>query len=76
MRGSPTKYRVELRSPGQPVRYRWVGHLGSVRDLVRQELVARQLAEHLPQPAAGPVLRVLDVGCRQGTQAIRLARLG
>ncbi|HEX3647222.1 MAG TPA: methyltransferase domain-containing protein, partial [Pseudonocardiaceae bacterium] len=40
--------------------------------VVRQELVARQLAEHL----AAPPLRVLDVGCGQGTQALRLARLG
>lgn len=40
--------------------------------MVRQELVGRQLAAHLPVPPA----RVLDVGAGQGTQAIRLARLG
>jgi 2-polyprenyl-3-methyl-5-hydroxy-6-metoxy-1,4-benzoquinol methylase len=45
-----------------------------VRDEVRQELVFRQLAAHLPQTGEG--LRVLDVGCGQGTQAIRLARSG
>jgi len=55
-----------------PVVGRWLGHLGAVRDLVRQELVTRQLAEHLPHQES----RVLDVGCGQGTQAIRLARLG
>ncbi len=45
-----------------------------VRDLVRQELVRRQLASHL-STSLGP-LRVLDAGCGQGTQAIALARLG
>lgn len=55
-----------------PVVGRWIGHLGSVRDVVRQELVAQQLAQHVPQPQS----RVLDVGCGQGTQAIRLARQG
>lgn len=55
-----------------PVVDRWIGHLGSVRDVVRQELVARQLAQHVSQRES----RVLDVGCGQGTQAIRLARQG
>jgi SAM-dependent methyltransferase len=40
--------------------------------VVRQELVARQLDAHLPARPLG----VLDVGCGQGTQAIRLARQG
>ena len=52
----------------------WLGGLGLVRDAVRQELVRRQLAVHLPR-SDGP-LRVLDAGCGQGTQAIALARLG
>jgi S-adenosylmethionine-dependent methyltransferase len=52
----------------------WLGGLGLVRDAVRQELVARQLASHLPTPHRS--LRVLDAGCGQGTQAIALARLG
>jgi S-adenosylmethionine-dependent methyltransferase len=51
---------------------RWQARLGRLRDVVRQELVARQLDEHLPTPC----LRVLDVGCGQGTQALRLARRG
>lgn len=50
----------------------WRRNLGNVRDAVRQELVARQLAAHLP----GRPLDVLDAGCGQGTQALRLARLG
>lgn len=51
---------------------RWQDRLGRLRDVVRQELVARQLAEALPAPP----LRVLDAGCGQGTQALRLARRG
>ncbi|NUO35307.1 MAG: methyltransferase domain-containing protein, partial [Dermatophilaceae bacterium] len=50
----------------------WLERLGNLRNVVRQELVTRQLAVHLPR---GP-LRVLDVGAGQGTQALRLARLG
>lgn len=50
----------------------WRARLGKLRDVVRQELVARQLDAHLPPPPA----RVLDAGCGQGTQALRLARLG
>lgn len=37
-------------------------------------MVARQLARHLPPPAASA--RVLDVGAGQGTQAVWLARRG
>ena len=50
----------------------WQARLGKLRDVVRQELVARQLARELP-PA--PV-RLIDLGCGQGTQALRLARAG
>ena len=53
----------------------WRRNLGTVGHAVRQELVARQLAEHLP-PAGTARLRILDAGCGQGTQAVRLARLG
>jgi S-adenosylmethionine-dependent methyltransferase len=51
---------------------RWQARLGKLRDVVRQELVARQLSTELPPP---PV-RVIDLGCGQGTQALRLARRG
>jgi S-adenosylmethionine-dependent methyltransferase len=54
----------------------WRRGLGQVRDAVRQELIARQLSVHLPGPVAGRALTVLDAGCGQGTQAIRLARAG
>ncbi len=51
---------------------KWQARLGKLRDVVRQEMVARQLARELP-PA--PV-RIIDLGCGQGTQALRLARHG
>ena len=51
---------------------RWQAGLGKLRDVVRQELVARQLGAELPPP---PV-RIMDCGCGQGTQALRLARRG
>jgi S-adenosylmethionine-dependent methyltransferase len=50
----------------------WQTRLGKLRDLVRQELVTRQLGAELPPP---PV-PVIDLGCGQGTQALRLARRG
>ncbi len=50
----------------------WQARLGTLRDVVRQELVARQLERELP-PA--PV-RIIDLGCGQGTQSLRLARRG
>jgi len=50
----------------------WLGGLGNVRNVVRQEMISRQLARHLPEHPA----RVLDVGAGQGTQSIRLARAG
>lgn len=55
---------------------RWRAGLGKLRDSVRQELVASQLAEHLPPLTTGSRVAVLDAGCGQGTQAIRLARAG
>jgi S-adenosylmethionine-dependent methyltransferase len=51
---------------------RWQARLGKLRDVVRQEVVARQLSAELPPP---PV-RIIDLGCGQGTQALRLARRG
>lgn len=50
----------------------WRQRLGTLRNVIRQELVTRQLARHLPEAPA----RVLDVGCGQGTQALRAAALG
>jgi S-adenosylmethionine-dependent methyltransferase len=51
---------------------RWQARLGKLRDVVRQELVARQLGAEL----APPPVRIIDLGCGQGTQALRLARRG
>ena len=51
----------------------WRARLGTLRQAVRQEIVARQLAGQLE---GRPGRRVLDVGCGQGTQALRLARRG
>lgn len=50
----------------------WMARLGNLRNVVRQEMIARQLAAHLPPPPA----RILDVGAGQGTQALRLAARG
>ena len=50
----------------------WLDHLGRVRNVVRQELIARQLDRHL----APPPNAILDVGAGQGTQSLRLARAG
>ena len=55
----------------------WRHSLGGARDVVRQELVHRHLLAQLPEPAKGaPPTRVLDVGCGQGSQLLRLARIG
>lgn len=51
----------------------WRAGLGTLRQVVRQEIVARQLAGCLPD---SPSRRILDIGCGQGTQALRLARRG
>jgi S-adenosylmethionine-dependent methyltransferase len=52
---------------------RWRARLDTLRQVVRQELVTRQLAGHVPDR---PQRRVLDVGCGQGTQVLSLARRG
>ena len=57
----------------------WMGELGRLRDVVRQEVLRAQIAG-LPQLSGrdlpGRELLVLDVGCGQGTQALHLARAG
>jgi 2-polyprenyl-3-methyl-5-hydroxy-6-metoxy-1,4-benzoquinol methylase len=50
---------------------RWIERLGGLRNTIRQEVIARQLAERV-----APGSTVLDVGCGQGTQALRLAERG
>ena len=50
----------------------WRSGLGKLRNVVRQHLVAEQLSAELPAPA----VRIIDLGCGQGTQAIQLARRG
>lgn len=54
----------------------WRQRLGLVQDVVRQELVHRQLIGHLPDPRIANPIRILDVGCGQGTQLLRLAIAG
>jgi S-adenosylmethionine-dependent methyltransferase len=55
---------------------RWQARLGKLRDVVRQELVARQLAAELVLCAFPAPVRIIDLGCGQGTQAVALARRG
>lgn len=50
----------------------WLAREGLLRNVVRQEMVRRQLEVHLPEPPAS----VLDVGAGQGTQSLHLARAG
>lgn len=49
----------------------WQAGLGGIRDVVRQEVLRRQLAEITSYAGS-----VVDVGCGQGTQALHLARAG
>lgn len=49
----------------------WIERLGTLRNVIRQELIARQIA-----PLVQEGMTVLDVGCGQGTQALRLATAG
>jgi 2-polyprenyl-3-methyl-5-hydroxy-6-metoxy-1,4-benzoquinol methylase len=55
----------------KPGEMAWIDRLGNLRNVVRQEVIARQIA-----PLARPGITVLDVGCGQGTQALRLASAG
>ena len=47
-------------------------HYATIRGLIREELAARQLALHLPEPPAD----IADIGGGSGPQSIRLARAG
>jgi S-adenosylmethionine-dependent methyltransferase len=49
----------------------WTEKLGNLRNVVRQEIIARQI-----YPEIQPGMSVLDVGCGQGTQALRMAAAG
>jgi SAM-dependent methyltransferase len=49
----------------------WIERLGNLCNVVRQEVIVRQIA-----PLAARGATVLDVGCGQGTQALRLASAG
>jgi SAM-dependent methyltransferase len=55
----------------EEVEWRWVERFGNLRNVIRQEMIARQLGEYVTPDAT-----VLDVGCGQGTQALRLATTG
>jgi S-adenosylmethionine-dependent methyltransferase len=55
----------------QPGETLWIDRLGNLRNVVRQEMITRQLGDHVV-----PGMSVLDVGCGQGTQLLRLADLG
>ncbi len=55
----------------EPGEKAWADRLTSLRNVVRQEVIARQIT-----PLARPGATVLDVGCGQGTQALRLALAG
>jgi S-adenosylmethionine-dependent methyltransferase len=50
----------------------WLDRMNRVRNLVRQEMISRQLDRHLRAHRQ----TILDVGAGQGTQSIRLARAG
>lgn len=49
----------------------WIDRLDNLRNTVRQEMIRRQIADH-----ARSTMKVLDVGCGQGTQLLELAALG
>lgn len=51
---------------------RFTRHADTLRGVVRYEVLARQLADHLPPPPA----RIVDVGAGAGTVAIPLAHVG
>jgi SAM-dependent methyltransferase len=54
-----------------PAERLWIERLGNLRNIIRQETITRQLTQYV-----GDGMVVLDVGCGQGTQALRLASSG
>lgn len=74
-RGRPLAAGASLTGKFAPAAAAWAGRLGKIRDVVRQSLVGEQLDEATTSLLTGDC-RVLDVGCGQGTQALRLARQG
>ena len=52
------------------------GSTGDLHTVIRRELVARQLAEHMARLRDRGPLRVLDVGCGPASPGILLARAG
>jgi S-adenosylmethionine-dependent methyltransferase len=52
----------------------WTAQLSNARNVVRQQLVERQLFRHIEELEPGS--RVVDVGCGQGTIAVALAQKG
>ena len=61
-----------MNDPFSDIAGRYNASGGILRQVVRQALIARQLAAHLPPPPA----RIVDVGGGAGQQAIPLAREG
>ena len=49
----------------------WIARFDNLRNAVRQEMIRRQLADHVRSS-----MTVLDVGCGQGTQLVELGYLG
>lgn len=64
----PTSHAVSSFSDVEGV---WSERLGNLRNVVRQQVIHRQLSNH-----TNPATTALDVGCGQGTQAIELAARG
>ncbi len=55
----------------EPAERLWIDRFGNLRNVIRQEMIGRQLAANLPSPGT-----VLDVGCGQGEHLLRLMDAG
>lgn len=58
------------------VRSRFLAHYDTVRGAVRSEVVRRHLTSVLPDVSGGRRLRVLDIGCGDGRDALWFASYG